>query len=176
MRSDTTPDVDALAARLDAVERAVTDDEATEFTLETSETATDSRPPSTGSESSPVAESPRAAESRANASEDRVATLEDRVATLEADLAALRGLVGGVRERDESVERRADIALAKVERLERSMQVAPGLEVERIPVSGTPDAGGEGSNGSGSPAVADTESPTDDDDGSSLGARLRGVL
>jgi len=50
--------------------------------------------------------------------EDEVDDLEDRLADLEAAVQALRGYVGAVRGVNRDVERRADAALARVERLE----------------------------------------------------------
>lgn len=55
---------------------------------------------------------------------EAVAELDDRVARLEAATRALRGYAGGVRAVDESVERRADLALARIERLEERLGAA----------------------------------------------------
>lgn len=80
------------------------------------------------------------------AAADRVAALEERVEAIEADLAelqaaaqALRGYVGNVRSVNESVEDRADSALATVESLEERVEA---LESD---VNGGPGghAGGE---------------------------------
>jgi hypothetical protein len=80
---------DALAARVDALERAVTaDDDGTA--------------------------SPAAVDADG---EDRLAELESRVAELEAATQALRGYVGNVREVERSVEERADAAVAATDRL-----------------------------------------------------------
>jgi len=61
--------------------------------------------------------------------EARVADLEatvddigDRVAELDAAVQALRGFAGGIRAVDESVEQRANAAIARVERLEAELQ------------------------------------------------------
>ncbi|WP_119817276.1 DUF7310 family coiled-coil domain-containing protein [Halalkaliarchaeum desulfuricum] len=52
---------------------------------------------------------------------DEIAKLESRVAELEAATEALRGYAGSVRSVDREVERRADLALATAERLQRRL-------------------------------------------------------
>ena len=98
------PDEETLDRRLRAVERTLTDGEDVE-------SAPDS-----------------------GALADRVETLEaelvdarDRITELEAATQALRGYVGNVRSVNEDVERRADAALAAVERVEaRTNGTQPG--------------------------------------------------
>ncbi|MFC4246739.1 hypothetical protein ACFOZ7_06970 [Natribaculum luteum] len=51
--------------------------------------------------------------------DERLDDLDARVAELEGSTRALRGYVGNVRSADEDVERRADAAIATVDRLER---------------------------------------------------------
>jgi hypothetical protein len=58
----------------------------------------------------------------------RVAELERRVTELEATTQALRGYVGGVRDLDREVERRANAALAAVDRLEAERNGATDAE------------------------------------------------
>jgi hypothetical protein len=53
--------------------------------------------------------------------EATVDDVEDRVAELDAAVQALRGFAGGVRAVDEAVERRADAAVAGVDRLETEL-------------------------------------------------------
>jgi hypothetical protein len=53
--------------------------------------------------------------------EATVADHDDRVAELDAAVQALRGFAGGVRAVDEAVERRADAAVAGVDRLESEL-------------------------------------------------------
>jgi hypothetical protein len=53
--------------------------------------------------------------------ESRVVELESRVDELDAAVQAVRGFLGGVSAVNESVERRADAAVATVERLERRL-------------------------------------------------------
>jgi hypothetical protein len=53
--------------------------------------------------------------------EATVDDVEDRVAELDAAVQALRGFAGGVRAVDEAVERRADAAVARVDRLEAEL-------------------------------------------------------
>ncbi|QLG63000.1 DUF7310 family coiled-coil domain-containing protein [Halorarum salinum] len=129
-RGGTGGNVDpaALAARLSAVERALADDGCT---------------PTAGGAHASVGGSDAAdLDRRLSAVEDSLADLEDRLADLEGATEALRGYVGGVRAVDRDVERRADAALAAVDRLEAdaapgvptgsegNSDAAPGLESE----------------------------------------------
>ncbi|MBV0901477.1 DUF7310 family coiled-coil domain-containing protein [Haloarcula salina] len=105
-------DVETLAERLQAVERAVTDGE-TEF---------------------PEVTDRGEFEDRIDGLEGRVDDLETRTAELEAATQALRGYVGNVRAVNEDVESRANAALAAVDRLEARLdEPAPA---ERPVVSG----------------------------------------
>lgn len=90
------PDVDAIERRLSAVERAVAggDDDRTDVA-----TATDQN-------------------HRLEEIEERLDDIEDAIADLEAATQAVRGYVGNVRSVNRDVERRADAALAAVDRLE----------------------------------------------------------
>ncbi|MFB6184092.1 MAG: hypothetical protein ABEI96_06010 [Haloarculaceae archaeon] len=90
----TEPNLEALERRLRAVERAVTDDER------------DPEMPRDGTE--PDRE----------AIDRRLSDLEAEVTDLQAAVQAVRGYVGNVRSVNRDVERRADRALAAVERLE----------------------------------------------------------
>jgi hypothetical protein len=54
--------------------------------------------------------------------EATVEDVDDRVAELDAAVQALRGFAGGVRAVDEAVERRADAAVARVDRLESELE------------------------------------------------------
>ncbi|WP_336022033.1 DUF7310 family coiled-coil domain-containing protein [Halobellus salinisoli] len=120
-----------------------------------------------------------------------VASLERRLASVEAELDAVRGLLGGVDAVDEAVERRASIALAKVESLEERLKSSDGgLVRERLPETGarkeisrsrtahstataddgsqSPDASGERELGAGT-----VEPRRSDDERESLATRLR---
>ncbi|WP_459192672.1 DUF7310 family coiled-coil domain-containing protein [Halosimplex sp. J119] len=88
-----------LDARLDAVERALTDDETDLSELRAS-----------AEEAGDVADF-----------ESRLAELESRVDELEAGLQAVRGYAGNVRAVNREVERRASAALAKAETLEAAV-------------------------------------------------------
>ncbi|WP_231751751.1 hypothetical protein [Halogeometricum sp. CBA1124] len=114
---DDTTDLATLASRLDAVERALTDENAAARSTTGGDSAAD---PSTDAPAT-VAELERS-----------VAELERSVADLSAELDAVRGLLGGVRAVNDSVERRADLALSLVERLARDRE-ADGLVAERLP-------------------------------------------
>jgi len=92
-------DANALDERLRAVERALTDDDSD---------LTDLRD---------AAELTREIETLA----DRLDDAEDRLEDLDAATQALRGYVGNVRAVNESVERRADAALAKAESVESEL-------------------------------------------------------
>ena len=90
------PDEETLDRRLRAVERSVTDGEHDVDDLR----------------------DVGALVERIESLESQVADAEDRIADLEAGTQALRGYVGNVRSVNQDVERRADAALAAVERLE----------------------------------------------------------
>jgi len=100
------PDDDALAERLDAVERALTDEDLAVADL------------------GDAAELTREVESLSARLDD----VEDRLDDLDAATQALRGYVGNVRAVNGEVERRADAALSKAESLEADLNA---LETER---------------------------------------------
>ncbi|MFB6122676.1 MAG: hypothetical protein ABEJ78_04395 [Haloferacaceae archaeon] len=134
-------DADSLTDRLAAVERAVTDGEA------------DTRDLASAAE----------ARARIDDVEADVAALDDRLADVEAELQALRGYLGGVSAVDESVEQRADAALAAVERLESQLVDDPALTVERL-------------DGNPMDAVDDATDEADADDSTPLVERIRNAL
>ena len=104
MSDDTASAADAaLEPRLAAVERALTDGETDVDGL---------------SDAAALA-------ARVDQLESTVGRLDDRVTELEAATRALRGYVGGVRAVNQSVERRADAALAAVESLEADLRDGP---------------------------------------------------
>lgn len=88
----------------------------------------------------------------------RIDTLEDRLSDLEAGLQAVRGYVGNVEHVNQSVERRANAAIAAVERLESTPTTPPVATAER---STTPEstATQDSSNPDEEPASADTHQP-----------------
>lgn len=92
-------DREDFADRLAAVERRLTDGE------------TDCRP--LADDAALVA--------RLDELEDHAADLDDRLAAVESAVQALRGYVGSVERVDEDVERRANAAVARVERLEERL-------------------------------------------------------
>ncbi|MFB6301444.1 MAG: hypothetical protein ABEH78_01075 [Haloferacaceae archaeon] len=119
-------DRERLADRLAAVERRLTDAD-----------------PDEGGLGDVAAVEGRLAELEARADD-----LDERLGEVESGLQALRGYVGGVDAVDESVERRADAALAKAEELEARLDDDPDLTVERVPTdSGCADDGGSGEAG-----------------------------
>lgn len=77
-------------------------------------------------------------ETRLDNLEATVDDIDGRVAELDAAVQALRGFVGGVNAVDESVERRADAAVARVDRLETE------LEAVRETVTNRGDGAGSG--------------------------------
>ncbi|MDS0297966.1 hypothetical protein NDI76_04360 [Halogeometricum sp. S1BR25-6] len=164
MPNDRT-DVATLAARLDAVERALTDGERADSKAVAS---TEPAPGALGASSDGGAADDGTAET--------IRRLERRVAELTAELDAVRGLLGGVEAVNESVERRADLALATAERAATERAAADresdGLVVERLP---------DGNDVDGDPSSAVDAAETgaeaaDETDAGSLAARLRGAL
>jgi hypothetical protein len=125
---------DALTARLESVDDAIAASESA---------ATDDEkllPPATDSDfdrGSATTHADSASRDDTDDVEERVASLDERLTALEADLDAVRGLLDGVEAIDEAVERRASIALAKVEALERQVEREDGALVrERFAESG----------------------------------------
>lgn len=167
MAPNTAHSTDALAARLDAVERAVATDDRDSLSTDSTVSERDGRRTADAGE-------PRDRE----ADDGRDAELEalrERVATLEAELDAVRGLLDGVRAVDDSVERRADAALAKAERLESSMAADSDLVVERVRVDeldDDPSAGGNDAPPAEAKRAPEGEK-TETDEETSLAARLR---
>ncbi|WP_058827204.1 hypothetical protein [Haloferax sp. Q22] len=94
--ADRTAD---LAARLDAVERTLTDGDADFSSLEDL----------------------AAVERRVSELESSVESLTERLDEMDAATQAMRGYLGGVRAVNEDVERRANAALAKAESLEAEL-------------------------------------------------------
>ncbi|KOX93774.1 hypothetical protein AMS69_07595 [Haloarcula rubripromontorii] len=95
-------DIETLAERLRAVERAVTDG-TTEFPDVTE-----------------LAE----LEKRVDTVEQRIDDIDERTTELEAATQALRGYMGNVRTVNEDIEQRADAALAATDRLEEQLNDA----------------------------------------------------
>jgi hypothetical protein len=137
-------DLDALDERLRAVERALTDGD---------DDLTDLRN---------AAELAR----QLDALGERLDDVEARLDELDAATQALRGYVGNVRAVNESVERRADAALAKAESLEADARTdgdAPG-----------PGAtGGRGTDGRGTDGRPPDGRATESDPSVSCGCRSR---
>lgn len=166
--SDRTLDGD-LAARLDAVERAVAGD-ASPTDLATAGEATE----------------------RLADAEERLDAVEARVTELEAATEAIRGYVGAVRAVDERVEARADRALETVERIAAAVENdgldpdtlaaarddPPGFETRPTEAardersSGDPEAGRSGDV----PDDADPSGSVGTDDRTPLSDRLRDAL
>lgn len=101
-------DRERLSERLAAVERRLTDAD----------------PDEDGGGLADVA----AIEGRLSDLESRADDLDARLGDVESGLQALRGYVGGVDAVDEAVERRANAALAKAERLEARLDGDPALD------------------------------------------------
>ena len=150
----------ALESRLAAVERALTD----------GETDIDGLPDAA------------ALAVRVDELETTVERLDDRVVELEAATHALRGYVGGVRAVNESVEQRADAALAAVESLETALRDGPdpaltavGTNAETPIAAADAAASDGGGRGKDETEPADSAGADETPQGLSLAARLRDV-
>lgn len=121
-----------LEERLDAVERALTDDASASIRTDAHEDL-----------------------------ERRVAALEADLAELRAAVQAVRGYVGDVKHVNDEVEQRADAALAKAEAVERALVAdspaaadAPADEGPAVDSSSTRDGSPPGNCSSGGDSVA----------------------
>ena len=94
---------------------------------------------------------------------ERIETLESTVADLEAGLQAVRGYVGTVEHVNDTVERRANAALAAVERLESAPKTPPPTATA---TQQAPDS---------SSRTAEPEEDDDSQAGSGLVERLRSL-
>lgn len=105
--------------------------------------------------------------------EARIETLEAEIADLEAGLQAVRGYVGSVERVNESVERRANAAIAAVERLESAPKTPPPIAT----ATGHSAPAGSGTESAAESAEpdewADSTPEADGDDG--VLARLRAL-
>jgi chromosome segregation ATPase len=135
-------DVDRLAARVAAVERALTDGE-TDLDRIADRAALDAR---------------------VEDLETSLETLTARLDELEAAVKAVRGFAGGVRAVNRDVERRADLALATVAELDEVDGEAV-REASSTPPGCSTSGGDESSNGSGDSSNGSDESPPVGDDG-----------
>jgi hypothetical protein len=141
---------DTLERRIEALERAVTDDEHDLSALATAgETA-----------------------ERLDALDSRLESIEDRVAELEAATQAVRGYVGNVRSVNRDIEQRADAALARVESLEAA--VADESDSSATATSPTSSADHREEADAGG-ATASTPGGTASNEGSNTGERARGA-
>ncbi|MFB6281743.1 MAG: hypothetical protein ABEH40_06970 [Haloferacaceae archaeon] len=112
-----------------------------------------------------------ALEGRLSEVEGRVEALDERLGEVESGLQALRGYLGGVEAIDESVERRADAALAKAEELEARLAGDPDPRVEGSAAGGHDRDGGYDPDGgpAGGGAAADEGDRGRDDAGDGRG-------
>ncbi|ELZ73079.1 hypothetical protein C5B91_02220 [Haloferax sp. Atlit-10N] len=157
--SDRTAD---LAARLDAVERTITDGDADFSSLEDLASV----------------------ERRVSELESAVGSLTERLDEMDAATQAMRGYLGGVRAVNEDVERRANAALAKAESLEADLvdetaspapsQSADTLAAEAASHAERP-ADGRGGTSRRKSGTRATDS-RNDAAGRGLAARLRDAL
>ena len=141
---------DTLERRIEALERAVTDDEHDLSALATEgETA-----------------------ERLDALDSRLESIEDRVAELEAATQAVRGYVGNVRSVNRDIEQRADAALARVESLEAAVTDESGSSATATSPTSSADHREEADAGG---ATASTPGGTASNEGSNTGERARGA-
>ncbi|MGB9957713.1 DUF7310 family coiled-coil domain-containing protein [Haloferax prahovense] len=151
--ADRTAD---LAARLDAVERTLTDGDADFSSLEDL----------------------AAVERRVSELESSVESLTERLDEMDAATQAMRGYLGGVRAVNEDVERRANAALAKAESLEAELvdETASPTPTRKQPADGL---AAEAASHAERPAIdscADGTDSRDDATERGLAARLRDAL
>jgi hypothetical protein len=131
---------DGLNDRVDAVERAITDGHAADGLPETARM-----------------------ERRLDDLEATVEDIDDRLADVEAAVQALRGFAGGIRAVDEEVERRANAAVAQVERLETEMRDRAEMDGTGAGPPGHTDTGND--NGRGGSEVGAVDGAADETDG-----------
>ncbi|WP_396610437.1 hypothetical protein ACH9L7_09260 [Haloferax sp. S1W] len=147
-----------LAARLDAVERTLTGTDAPVSDLEDL----------------------AAVEARVADLEATVETLTDRIDDIDAATQAIRGYLGGIRAVNESVERRADAALAKAESLEAALvdESDAARQQSAIARAATVDDRESGTIDGPDPDAVASEDALDADADAERGltARLRDVL
>jgi len=144
-----------LHERVAALERAVTDGHADDGLPDAARTA-----------------------SRVDDIEATVEALDDRLAELEAAVQALRGFAGGVRAIDDAVERRANTAIARVDRLEaelaRTEAATPtDAETDRDRLDGDEDAARDQRDGTAADAAPPETTAERLDDPHADGARNR---
>ncbi|MFC5367037.1 DUF7310 family coiled-coil domain-containing protein [Salinirubrum litoreum] len=142
----------ALDARLTALERAVTDGETDVHTLADSATM----------------------DGRLDDLEARTSEIETRLDELDAAIQSLRGYVGAVRAVNREVERRADAALAAVDRLDDADD-AGAVDLD-LPDAGDSSEDGIDRTADELPADETTETPPDAGDGSDFADRVRDLL
>jgi len=134
-----------------------TDSETTEMTIGTEATET----PTDSETTEMTAESAAPSRDGATALDARLDAFDHRLTAVEAELEAVRGLLDGVDAVDEAVDRRASLALAKVERLERTLDDGErGLVRERIPETEPTKSRGR-TDDTASPEAADSDLTSD---------------
>ncbi|MFC4358756.1 hypothetical protein ACFO0N_12465 [Halobium salinum] len=115
-------DTSDLDRRLRAVERTLTDG-----TLDAGDGDADTRTDGARDHGLDALPERAALAARLGEVETQLETVESRLDELDAATQAVRGYVGGVRAVNRDVERRADAALAAVDRLERAMADGSGI-------------------------------------------------
>jgi hypothetical protein len=103
--------------------------------------------------------------------EPRLTELESRVDELDAAVQAVRGFLGGVSAVNESVERRADAAVAAVERMERRLDDDPLAGVDLS----VDDGGDSPTHCDEDGSQPDGEPTGPEEEGTGLRERLRGL-
>ncbi len=148
---------DEFERRLDAVERALTDGDRSHVDRRRGPPGDTTNTDATDTDDRALADRTDGTSVRVDELTARMDELEARLDELDAATQAVRGYVGGVRAVNRDVERRADLALAKIE----SLTDEPGTDAElRAVVAAADDETRPAEVGESGPGNLDRSEPT----------------